>query len=144
MLDFSHKHTQSMATSREGYVFDPTSRKWKISREYTLNLEWVDELLETTLVESFLKVLAHYTEKYSSGYTSAQCWKFKHFVNHYLENNQKQLFSISSEALIGYRSTLDREHEYYMGALKGFLKTWIEFGYPGVDESVGDLLDNWR
>lgn len=144
MLDLSPNPFTQIATSHEGYTFDPKSSEWKISREHTLNLQWVEELLEVKLAASFLKVAKHYAEKYSAVYTCAQCWKFQHFVKHWRESNAGKLSTISAEALIGYRSTLDREHEYYLGALRGFLKTWIEFGYIGIEESLESLLDNWR
>lgn len=91
--------TEKTATSREGYNFNPESRIWKISREYPINLNWIDELLEK---------------------------------------------EISSQALISYRSTLNREHEWYLGSLRGFLKSWMKLGYAGINDDVKGLLDNWR
>ncbi len=131
-------------TSHEGYVFEPESRIWKICREYSINIGWVDELLEKEIVESFLKVLAHYAEKYSASHTNNQCMRFLHFAKERVQNNGQALAMVSSEALISYRSTLDRAHEWYLGSLRGFLKSWAKLGYPGVNEDVLSLLDNWR
>jgi hypothetical protein len=135
---------EKTAASREGYFFNPESRIWKISREYSINLNWIDELLEKEIADSFLHTLTHYAKKYSAAHTLNQAMRFQHFVRDYFQSNSKQLSKISSEALISYRATLNREHEWYLGSLRGFLKTWIKLGYSGANDDVKDLLDNWR
>lgn len=109
---------EKTATSREGYFFNPESRIWKISREYPINLNWIDELLEKEIADSFLHTLTHYAKKYSAAHTLNQAIRFQHFVRDYFQSNSKQLSKISSEALISYRATLNREHEWYLGSLQ--------------------------
>lgn len=132
------------ATSREGYNFNPESRVWKISREYPINLNWVDELLEKEISDSFLHVLTHYAQKYSAAHTFNQAMRFQHFAKEQCQSNSKLLAKASSEGLISYRSTLSQEHEWYLGSLRGFLKSWIKLGYTGINDDVKSLLDNWR
>jgi len=130
-------------TSHEGYVFELNAKIWKISRQHKVNLKWVDQFLLPDLAESFIKFLGHYAQKYSLSHTNNQCLRFHHFaIERYQQNNQP-LSKISSQDLIGYRSSLDREHEHYLGTLRGFLRSWANFEYPGI-EGVLDLLDNWR
>lgn len=136
--------TEKTATSREGYIFNPESRIWKISREYPINLNWIDELLKKEISDSFLRVLTHYAQKYSAAHTFNQAMRFQHFAKEQYQSNCKLLAKISSEALISYRSILNREHEWYLGSLRGFLKSWIKLGYTGINDDVKGLLDNWR
>lgn len=144
MLELQSIPIVKTAISHEGYVFEPTNRIWKICREYSINLGWIDELLENELIKSFLKVLAHYAQKYSASHTNNQCMRFQHFAKEYAQSNGQRLSIVSAEVLISYRSTLDREHEWYLGSLRGFLKCWVELGYIGVHEDVPNLLDGWR
>lgn len=62
----------------------------------------------------------------------------------YIFNPESRIWKISREGLISYRSTLSREHEWYLGSLRGFLKPWIKLGYTGINDNVKDLLNNWR
>jgi len=144
MSDLALVTTPPIATSHEGYAFEPSNKIWKISHEHKLTLRWVDQLLGTDLATSFLKVLEHYAKKYSASHTKNLCWRFQHFALQRYQVSSQCLLKISAEALIGYRSTLDGEHEWYLGALRGFLKSWVNLGYSGIDENVPDLLDNWR
>jgi integrase len=51
---------------------------------------------------------------------------------------------VTVSMLINYRSSLDKKTEYQLGALKGFLKYWVEHRYPGIDSDVAPLLASWR
>jgi integrase len=144
MFDLAPVSVSHNPISHEGYVFELNNKIWKLSRQHKLNLKWVDQILATDLAHSFLKVLEHYAKKYSASHTNNQCLRFQHFA---LERYQKRgqcLSNVSAEALIGYRATLNREHEYYLGALRGFLRSWLDLGYSGIDENVPNLLNNWR
>lgn len=136
--------TEKKSISRDGYIFNPEERIWKISRDYPINLSWVDEFLEKEIADSFLLVLDHYAKKYSAAHTHNQAMRFQHFSKEQYQHFHKRLIQVSSEALISYRSTLDREHEWYLGSLRGFLKSWIRLGYLGINDDVKNLLDNWR
>src|SRR5476651_2043440 len=94
---------EKTATSREGYNFNPESRIWKISREYPINLNWIDELLENEISDSFLHVLTHYAKKYSAAHTHNQAMRFQHFTREQYQNGSKRITEISSQALISYR-----------------------------------------
>ena len=135
---------KKITISREGYEFNPNERTWKISREYPINLGWIDDLLERNLTGAFISVLTHYAEKYSCAHTQNQAMRFQHFAKAQFESSGRPLSAITSEALISYRSTLSREHEWYLGSLRGFLKSWIKLGYTGISKDIKSLLDNWR
>ena len=131
------------ATSRAGYIFDPFSRKWKISHDNFIYLSWIDEFLHPNLHVNYLNVLRYYAETYSGGHTSNLSDRFREFARFtYVRRGLAD--TITSDDLINYRSTLDREHEWYLGSIRGFLKSWVELGYTGIDEDGLGLLEGWR
>jgi integrase len=107
-------------------------------------LGWLDDIVGQELANSFVRVLSYYAQKYSASHTSNQCSRFQHFAREQYGAKRSTLLSISAEHLINYRSTLDRQHEWYLGVLRGFLKSWVELGYAGIDADVLDLLEGWR
>ncbi len=131
------------ATSYSGFDFDASSRIWKISRDNKIYLSWIDKFLSDGLRENFLNVLIHYVQKYSPGHASNLSDRFRE-LSRFLHSINGVVGNLSSSDLINYRATLDREHEWYLGSLRGFLKTWIDLGYSGIDKEVFNLLDGWR
>ncbi len=129
--------------SRDGYEFDPATRTWHLSRDSTVHLAWIDTLLADSLRNSVLALLAHYAVTYSAAHTYNMAGRLQHFAK--MSNRGTEALSvITAPMIINYRSVLDREHEYFLGMLKGFLKTWCDLGYPGIDTAVPDLLDSLR
>ena len=51
--------------------------------------------------------------------------------------------SITTTVLINYRATLNRDTEWYLGSIRGFLYKWHELGYAGISDDVIDLLHSW-
>ncbi len=143
MTNFLPVITEQTTTSYAGFVFNPSSRIWKISRDNKIYLSWVDKFLSATLSQNFLNVLKHYAQTYSSGHASNLSDRFRE-LSRFTYSNRGVIDKISSNDLINYRATLDREHEWYLGTLRGFLRTWIDLGYVGIDANVPSLLDNWR
>ena len=130
-------------TSRDGYSFEPTASHWKLSRDRTVSLQWVFGVLSSTLAESLSKILTHYAIRYSADHTSNLCDRFRAFVI-WVQNQKGLVDRITSSDLISYRHTLDRNHEWYLGSIRGFLKVWVELGLPGVDADVPSLFEGWR
>lgn len=50
---------------------------------------------------------------------------------------------IDTSVIINWKATLGKEREWHLGALKGFLLSWHEYGYYGVDKSVVSLLESF-
>ncbi len=144
MFDLATNSISQTSTSHEGYAFEFSSTTWKISRQHKINLKWVVQFLSAEIATSFIKVLGHYAKNYSAAHANNQCLRFQHFAAERHKKDKQPLTRISAEALIGYRATLDREHEHYLGTLRGFLKSWGNLGYSGLDDGVLNLLENWR
>ncbi len=51
--------------------------------------------------------------------------------------------SIETTTLINYRASLDRENEWKLATIRGFLYKWHDLGYPGIGDDVIDLLKSW-
>lgn len=124
--------------SKSGYSFFLTADKWVISKSITVNFNLVENLVDVSLLLPLKKVLAFYVRNFSSSHTSNIYDRFRD----YLRFSESQYITV--ESLINFRSSLDREHEWYLGTIKGFLKKWHELGYDGVSDDVVDLLDSWR
>lgn len=143
MINLLPTITDKTATSYSGFDFDISSRIWKISRDNTIYLSWIDKFLSEDLRENFINVLKHYVQKYSAGHASNLSDRFRE-LSRFTHSVCGVIDKISSNNLINYRASLDREHEWYLGSLRGFLKTWIDLGYSSIDSEVPDLLDGWR
>ena len=130
-------------TSRDGYPFEPTASHWKLSRDTTISLQWVSGELSCVIAESLIKVLTHYAILYSADHTYNLATRFRAFSRwrYALKGMTDQ---IDSSDLISYRSTLDAQHEFYLGVLSGLFKAWIGLGLPGVDADVPSLFEGWR
>jgi integrase len=133
----------SMVTSRDGFDFDPTARRWVLSRDVVLRLGWVDSLLAEPSQTGAVKTLLHFGRTYAAGTTSSMADHLHRFLS-FASCNEGRLSQILPYMLINYRATLDRTTEWRLGALRGFLKHWVELGYAGVDPEVVPLLYSWR
>ncbi|PMH39936.1 integrase [Vibrio sp. 10N.286.49.B3] len=49
--------------------------------------------------------------------------------------------SIDENTILNWRVTLDDENEWYLGALRGFLISWYEYGHFGVSADMVRLLE---
>ena len=123
--------------SKDGYNFYLEDSAWRLNKDIELNLTWTSTLnLET--YGAYLSVLAYYAENHSADHTKNMNVLFKRYIE------QTDSRGILSDSLISYRSTLSKEQEHYLGALKGFLRKWHELGYPGISDEVIKLLKGWR
>jgi integrase len=134
---------QRICLSCEGFQFDPSSSLWRLSRTNALNLHWMIDLLDGALLIGAHKTLVFYAQKYSAAHTKQMALKLKAFVSFSSDPGAK-LSIISAQMLINYRATLNRRTEHDLGALKGFLKRWMELTSEGVRPEVGSLLRSLR
>ena len=143
MTNLSPAVTEHPIISYSGYAFDPLSYKWKISRDNQVYLSWVDKFLSSDFKHNYLKVLVQYAQTSSAGHTSNINDRFRE-LSRFIYHHRGVIDQISSNDLINYRATLDREHEWYLGTLRGFFKTWLDLGYLGIHEDVRSLYNGWR
>ena len=123
--------------SRDGYVFDENENFWRISKDKTINFSQHILNINKKTLDGFRKTLAIYAEKYSSYHVSHMYQQFQRLV---ISTN---LEIINVPIILDWKNKLGKEHEWYLGALKGFLLSWHEYGYYGVDKSVVSLLESF-
>lgn len=124
-------------TSKGGYEYDLYSDSWKIDRDSLINLNWINNL-EEPIDASARNVMDFYARNLSAAHTYSISSRMTHMIN--AMNSRK----ITTDLLISYRSSLDKQHEWYLGTIRGFLLQWHKLGFIGVDKDVVDLLKNWR
>ena len=145
-LNVDREQLQSVrksAVSKDGYEFDPASLRWQLSRDVAAYISWGPELLDQTMLNSFLSVLRVYAENASAHYAKNLCDRFRVFAE-FAAESKGIISSVDAFDIVNYRSYLERDKEWYLGALSGFLKKWHDLGYTGVDSEVVWLLNSWR
>lgn len=129
--------------SKNNSPFDPNSRKWSLSRDVLINLSWIDDFIQPSLHPAFLGTLTYYARKYSAGHTNNIADRFREF-SRFTHANRGCFDNIMSIDIINYRASLDRNNEWYLGVIRGFIKSWVRLGYPGIESEVISLFDGWR
>lgn len=123
--------------SRAGYWFNEDDPIWTLDKDNVVYVERFRVILNGDSVKGFLSTLANYARTMSSSHTrniADRCLAM-------LRENGSD--SITTTVLINYRAVLDRENEWKLGTIRGFLYKWHDLGYPGVGEDVVDLLKGW-
>ena len=141
MAEHTRSRTLAPSTqrlSRAGRSFDPSSNRWVLSKERTVRLEAVLELLEPDLHESYRSVLDHYARHHSASH----CAGIHEQTKAYLRATQAGRFD--EAGLRNYRSQLPRRDEYKLGTIRGFLKRWHRMGYYGISEDAVAYLSRIR
>ena len=135
------QHKQSVVvggnlTSTDGYVFDASASHWRLSRDVTVSPVAVKRYSTPELAAQFTVVVAHYAQNYSAHHTSNLCDRFRAYVQWWSGQIGGAVDKVSVASLVSFRGTLGREHEWYLGVLRGLLKSWGELRLPGVEDGV--------
>lgn len=124
--------------SKAGYLYVEDECRWQLDKNINLNTQFVRAALNEETSNGFVKTLSFYACNYSSSHTK----NILSYMIHLVQNTH--CVEINESILINYRSLLAKKNEHYLGTLKGFFKKWHQLGYPGVTDSVIELLDSWR
>lgn len=122
----------------KGYEFSLNDHIWTLSKDVKINLEPILMLLDDETCEGFIQTLAFYAENFSSHHTSSN---LKCCLSMFRVTGVSQ---VDEATLINYRASLTKKNEWYLGAIRSFLKKWHELGYPGINDDVIKLLKGWR
>lgn len=122
--------------SKDGYVFYENENCWHLSKDITIIFSKVVLNIDPNLLLGFRKTLAVYAEKYSSYHTYNMYKQFQSL----LVNTNTNIIDVS--VILSWKSFLGKENEWCLGALRGFLLSWYEYGYQGIDKSVVKLLES--
>ncbi|MFY8285125.1 hypothetical protein AAEU31_16610 [Pseudoalteromonas sp. SSMSWG5] len=124
-----------LKVSKAGYSFDVNTNKWHLNKDTTISFQ--KEVLSTDPVvhHGFRLTLSRYAEMYSADHTLNMYNRFQALVR------DTECKVIDVQAIRNWRAMLDDENEWYLGALRGFLISWYDFGYQGISKEVVDALN---
>jgi len=125
------------AVSKEGYAFNPHSAYWQLNKDVTVSLGLANALPDPTR-SGFRATLRRYAEEGSAGHAYNMAEKFKRYLR------DTGAVGITAVDLLNWRSRLGDANQSYLGALKGFLISWHDYGFPGIPGEVIGLLNKWR
>ena len=123
--------------SRDGYEFDENKKSWHISKDIKINFSNAILSIDKKTLNGFRRTLAVYAEKYSSHHVANMYQQFQRLV---ISTNSK---IIDGATILNWRNKLGKSYEHYLGALKGFLLSWYEYGNYGIDKSAVSVLESF-
>ncbi|WP_413472480.1 site-specific integrase [Shewanella baltica] len=122
-------------TSRDGYSFDIKTNTWALNKDTTISFQKDVLELESDTLDGLRKALARYAEESSAKHTLNMYQRFQRMVR---DTGCK---AIDEHVIRNWRAMLDDEHQWYLGALRGFLISWHDYGYKGVSSEVVKVLE---
>lgn len=125
------------ATSKDGYVFDPSCDHWKLNKDVIVGLGLGARLPEPTQ-SGFRKTLQRYAEEMSARHTENMASRFTRFLR---DTGSDE---VAVAGLLNWRAMLGEQDQWHLGGLKGFLIAWHDYGFEGISKDVVDLLESWR
>lgn len=130
------KQPKNQATSKDGYKFDPADDYWKLNKDIYVAVALPAKVMPET-VTGFRATLLRYAEESSACHTRNMETRFRRYLK------ETGALQVTTSALINWRASLGIEYEYQLGALRGFLIAWHDYGFEGISNEVVDLLDSW-
>lgn len=125
--DLSCKESRPRKSSA-GYAFDEFDDEWILDGSIRIGLSFLSEMaIDRKTADGFRQSLSRYAQELSSSH----CFNIRNRVLHFFKTIKSKDFSV--EALSQYRSMLSDEHVWYLGVIRGFLDSWKEWGYLGID-----------
>ena len=121
--------------SRDGYAFDQDSYLWRLNKDVTISFQEEVLSLNSEVLQGFKNTLSRYAEELSAKHTSNMYHRFQKFIR------DTKCEEIDVNSILNWRSQLDDTSEWNLGALRGFLISWHDFGYYGVSKKVVNLLN---
>jgi len=131
-------HKEHILVSKDGYSFDKNSNQWILNKDATISFQ--DEILalDERVLRSFRFTLARYAEELSAHHTRNMYFQFQRLIR---DTNCTEL---DVNTLLNWKASLGKDREWYLGALRGFLISWFDYGQYGVTADVVELLESLR
>jgi integrase len=134
------------ARTRGGASFDPRSDLWAYrDGVHPVHLDFRSLVGLTPELQASLKsTLLWYAESRSPGHLENLFNRMQHFAEFLRTTMSGCITSISATELLSYRSSLERNDQWYLGSLAGLLKKWHALGLSGVTADAILLLKSLR
>ncbi len=127
----------SLATSKDGYPFDPNDNYWKLNKDAVISIGLASGLSSSTQ-KGFRQTLRRYAEEMSAMHTYNMAERMKRFMR------DTGALRVTPTDLMNWRNLLGKDEQWQLGGLRGFLLAWHDYGFDGVSKDVVDLLQGWR
>lgn len=124
--------------SRDGYSFNQNDTIWVLNKDIKIKLTRDILSLDNSLLDGFKNILSDYAQEMSAHHTRNMLFMFRQLIK-YSNGN-----AITTDSILNWRASLTRENEWYLGSLKGFLRTWYKRGYLGISLEVVKLLETFN
>ncbi|WP_186464653.1 site-specific integrase [Nitrospirillum bahiense] len=131
--------------TRFGIVFDAKEDVWNIFDPCgiaQISFSRLRLLVSAEILDTIKSVIAHYLRMKSTSLSELVFDRFCGFCRFAV--NDKKLTSITVSDILAYRASLSHDHEWYLGTLRGFFRTWSNLRLPGLDPEVVQVLDKVR
>jgi len=134
---------------RQGCEFSPRDAVWKLqdlTGRTTFDFEFFSGILSPELLHSFKLTLIFYAGRASYSLTANCFGQAKTFFAAIRSSPTRtgSINAIRAVDVTNYRGSLSEEHEWYLGALRGFFLKWSDLGYPGIDPEAYKKLRHLR
>ncbi|RWX52809.1 hypothetical protein [Photobacterium chitinilyticum] len=128
----------TLAISHNGFEFDYLQDKWVLSRNITINLDYLTQFKEA-VAEDVRETLVYFAENSSAHHTSNLSKQLKL----YLEVSKGDDFS--ELGFLALKGALPKKDEYKLSVVRGFIRQMRYLGLNGnTDDAVYKLTDQWR
>lgn len=127
--------------SKDGYEVSIASGYWRLNKDQAFYTASLPEWLNGDLNRAFRQVLAVYGETCSASHAVNLFRRFKDYFE-YIEGNHG-MEPFSPESFMSYRGKMVRT-EYVLSPMRGFLRSWVGLGYPGIPPETLPMLEKWR
>lgn len=121
--------------SKDGYAFNINSYRWTLNKDRSILFMPEVLAMDPKLIDGFKKTLATYAEELSAHHTHSMYHLFQRFLR------DTKFQKIDTHVILNWRGMLNKENEWYLGSLRGFLISWHEYGHYGVTADTVKLLE---
>ena len=126
-----------IVTSKDGYSFAFDSDKWLLSKDKEIRFSANVLNVEQDVLIGLKMTLARYAEEMSASHT----FNMYHLFNHMVKTTSSKQVNIAT--ILNWKAELGEDKEWYLGSLRGFLISWHDYGFKGIDSDVVELLERF-
>jgi len=137
MFDVSSTDKVSKNVSFQGYEFDIEENKWRLSKESSLNTEFINSF-SSSIQEDIRCTLCYFAEHRSPSHTA----NIRNLLKLYLQRTNENKFT--EHGLLTFKSSFDKSDEHRISFLRLFLKTLHVLDFKAVNENCLELINNWK
>ncbi|WP_220455986.1 site-specific integrase [Vibrio rotiferianus] len=135
------KYENAVRVSKEGYQFNLSSDKWKVSHEIEMTFHLLPDSVSSDVEMGLRLTLARMAEEVSP-YYARNCL---HYIRSFFFQSEHYTGGqITEIQILNLKGSLSREDEYKLGTIRALLRNWIEWEYPGVQKGITPFLDSLK